>query len=53
MAELRISEVKTYLTQPPHKQRLIVVKVLTNEPGLYGLGCATYTQRFLAVKAAT
>jgi len=52
MAELKITEVQTFLTQPPHKQRLIVVKVLTSEPGLYGLGCATYTQRHLAVKAA-
>jgi len=52
MAELKITEVQTFLTQPPHKQRLIIVKVLTSEPGLHGLGCATYTQRHLAVKAA-
>ena len=46
-----ISDVKTILTQPAGS-RLIVVKVLTSEPGLYGLGCATFTQRFRAVHAA-
>ena len=51
MADLKIEAVQTFLTQPG-TQRLIVVKVLTSEPGLYGLGCATFTQRHLAVKAA-
>jgi mannonate dehydratase len=32
--------------------RLTVVRVDTSEPGLYGLGCATYTQRHHAVEAA-
>ncbi|MDA0746036.1 MAG: starvation-sensing protein RspA [bacterium] len=46
-----ITDVKTILTQPSGS-RLIVVKILTSEPGLYGLGCATFTQRFHAVHAA-
>ena len=51
MADLKITAVETFVTQP-EGQRLIVVKVLTSEPGLYGLGCATFTQRHMAVKAA-
>ena len=46
-----IRDVRTILTQPAGA-RLVVVKVLTSEPGLYGLGCATFTQRFHAVHAA-
>lgn len=51
---LSITDVKVFLTMPSQKAdcRLVVVKVLTSEPGLYGLGCATFTQRHLAVKAA-
>lgn len=51
MAELRITAVETFLTQP-HTQRLVVVRIRTSEPELYGLGCATFTQRHQAVKAA-
>ena len=50
-AEVTIRDVQTILTQPAGS-RLVVVKVLTSEPGLYGLGCATFTQRFHAVHAA-
>ena len=48
---LRITDVKTILTQPA-PSRLVVVKVSTSEPGLYGLGCATFTQRARVVETA-
>jgi mannonate dehydratase len=48
---LKITDVKTILTAPANI-RLIVVKVLTSEPGLYGLGCATFTQRARVVETA-
>lgn len=51
MAQLIIRDVKTILTAPAGS-RLAVVKIETSEPGLYGLGCATFTQRHLAVKSA-
>jgi mannonate dehydratase len=46
-----IEDVEVILTQPGGS-RLVVVKVTTSEPGLYGLGCATFTQRVFAVQAA-
>jgi mannonate dehydratase len=51
LSPLKITDVKTILTAPAGI-RLVVVKVLTNEPGLYGLGCATFTQRARVVETA-
>lgn len=51
MAPVKIKSVKAIATAPGGSN-LIVVKVETTEPGLYGLGCATFTQRAVAVVAA-
>jgi mannonate dehydratase len=48
---LKIADVTTILTAP-NRIRLVIVKVSTSEPGLYGLGCATFTQRAHAVQTA-
>src|SRR5206468_755031 len=50
-ALLKITDIKTILTAPANI-RLVVVKVTTSEPGLYGLGCATFTQRARVVETA-
>ena len=39
-----IKDIKVIATQPSG-QRLVVVKILTDQDGLYGYGCATFTQR--------
>ncbi len=51
-APLKITKVRPILTAPQSRIRLVVVRVETSEPGLYGLGCATFNQRPLAVKTA-
>ena len=48
---ITIQDVQTILTQP-EASRLVIVKIVTSEPGLTGLGCATFTQRFHAVHTA-
>ena len=48
---VKIKSVKAIATAP-QGSNLIVVKVETTEPGLYGLGCATFTQRAAAVVTA-
>jgi mannonate dehydratase len=46
-----ITKVRSILTAPDGIA-LIVVKVETDQPGLYGLGCATFTQRATLVARA-
>jgi len=53
MAGLRITKAQIFLTQPRGVRcKLGIVRVETNQPGLIGWGCATYTQRIFAVQAA-
>jgi mannonate dehydratase len=51
VAPVKIKNVKAIATAP-QGSNLIVVKVETTEPGLYGLGCATFTQRAAVVVTA-
>ncbi len=53
---LKITDVKVICTNPPYRdgtistmQRLVIAKVETSEPGLYGLGCASFVFRPAAV----
>lgn len=46
---ITITDIKTICTAP-EGINLLVVKVETSEPGLYGLGCGTFAYRYLAVK---
>lgn len=49
MKTIKIEKITATCTCPGG-YNLVVVRVDTSEPGLYGLGCATYTYRYSAVK---
>jgi mannonate dehydratase len=51
MPPLKIKSVKAIATAP-QGANLVLVKVETTEPGLYGIGCATFTQRAEVVVTA-
>ena len=51
MSDLQIRDVRVILTEPDNI-RLVIVKIETTEPELYGIGCATFTQRPTAVVSA-
>jgi len=51
MSNLTIRNVRTIFTEPDNI-RLVIVKIETNEPEIYGIGCATFTQRPTPVMAA-
>jgi mannonate dehydratase len=51
MAVPKIKDIKVIETQPKGS-RLNVVKVITDQDGLYGYGCATFTQRADLIKPA-
>ncbi len=48
---ITIRDIRT-ITTAPAGTNLVVVKVETSEPGLYGVGCATFTQRYTSVATA-
>ena len=45
---IEIRDVRAICTAP-EGVNLVAVKIETSEPGLYGVGCATFTHRYLAV----
>ena len=52
MSALTIRDVRAIITEPPGARTLAIVKVETNEPELYGLGCASFFSRVTAVAKA-
>ncbi|GAB3918084.1 hypothetical protein GCM10027613_19590 [Microlunatus endophyticus] len=46
---IKITSVRA-ITTAPEGTALVVVRIDTDVPGLYGLGCATFTQRWKAVQ---
>lgn len=51
MEKVKIKKVRA-ITTAPYGTGLVIVKVETDQPGLYGVGCATFTQRIKPVVSA-
>jgi len=51
MSNLSITDVRVIFTEPDGI-RLVIVKVETSDPEIYGVGCATFTQRPTTVAVA-
>ena len=51
LQQVKIKKVKAILTAP-YGIELVIVKVETDQPGLHGVGCATFRQRAHAVATA-
>jgi mannonate dehydratase len=51
LPDVKITDVKVILTQVENNH-FVNVKILTSEPGLYGVGCATHAERPLVVATA-
>jgi len=51
MKNPKIKDIKVIFTEPD-EIRLVIVKIITDQDGLYGVGCSTFTQRPNPVKSA-
>lgn len=49
MSDVKIQDIRVITTAPEGINR-VVIRVDTNQPGLYGLGCGTFAYRHLSVK---
>lgn len=44
LSPVKITDIKVIMTQP-EGEHYVITKILTNQPGLYGIGCASYRER--------